>query len=541
MAGTAERTLALKIIADINGLKPAQKGLGSFTKSLVSWGKAFTGALVINGIERLADAALDGVKAFRKERAIVQSFRQTVKNLGLPVRAATSAMDDMAQRALNLGFDDAQTIQGLNQFLKLTGNVADATKVMGLAQDIARSQNIDLAAAMKIAAGIYKGSERVLKNYGLAGVEGMEAVSKAAAKERNQARQWARNHPFEVQLGKIGDTFADVVGSFATGDFKGVQAGIAKLGKHIHNALFGFTRKDGTQVEGLVGKLGAWGRSMADGIIKGIGETDWGAKLGEILNAAAGAVSTAASNGTLANIGILGGVVAATIFAVDMFITAAANMFRAPKWIANKLLTAAIGVAAGAAGLAFSAAMFASSLFVGAAAAVLRAIATAPLVLAAAGRLGSALGIALRTPMLAALGPIGLAIMTGLTIDQFLTSIGWGPDANRGPTFATNPDGSIKRLPKDPAKRGREGKGFASGTSNAPRGWHWVGEKGPELMRFRGGEQVMSNRASMAAGSNNYSISVHVAPGGDLVETGRQVVRAIQEYEKRGGRTWRTA
>jgi hypothetical protein len=25
------------------------------------------------------------------------------------------------------------------------------------------------------------------------------------------------------------------------------------------------------------------------------------------------------------------------------------------------------------------------------------------------------------------------------------------------------------------------------------------------------------------------------------VETGRQVVRAIQEYEKRGGRTWRTA
>lgn len=33
--------------------------------------------------------------------------------------------------------------------------------------------------------------------------------------------------------------------------------------------------------------------------------------------------------------------------------------------------------------------------------------------------------------------------------------------------------------------------GFAKGTNSAPAGWSWVGEKGPELMRFRGGEQVL--------------------------------------------------
>jgi hypothetical protein len=56
------------------------------------------------------------------------------------------------------------------------------------------------------------------------------------------------------------------------------------------------------------------------------------------------------------------------------------------------------------------------------------------------------------------------------------------------------------------------------------------------------GERVMTAAENRGGGStSNYSISVHVAPGGDLVETGRQVVRAIQEYEKRGGRTWRTA
>lgn len=36
---------------------------------------------------------------------------------------------------------------------------------------------------------------------------------------------------------------------------------------------------------------------------------------------------------------------------------------------------------------------------------------------------------------------------------------------------------------------------FASGTSSAPRGLAVVGEKGPELVRFRGGEQVIPNHA----------------------------------------------
>jgi SLT domain-containing protein len=34
------------------------------------------------------------------------------------------------------------------------------------------------------------------------------------------------------------------------------------------------------------------------------------------------------------------------------------------------------------------------------------------------------------------------------------------------------------------------GHGYAAGTSSAAPGWAWVGERGPELVRFRGGEQV---------------------------------------------------
>ena len=39
--------------------------------------------------------------------------------------------------------------------------------------------------------------------------------------------------------------------------------------------------------------------------------------------------------------------------------------------------------------------------------------------------------------------------------------------------------------------------GYAKGTKNARKGWAWVGEEGPELMNFKGGEQVISNRESL--------------------------------------------
>lgn len=44
--------------------------------------------------------------------------------------------------------------------------------------------------------------------------------------------------------------------------------------------------------------------------------------------------------------------------------------------------------------------------------------------------------------------------------------------------------------------------GYASGTNNATPGLHWVGENGPELMRFRGGEQVLPADASRNLAAN---------------------------------------
>lgn len=44
--------------------------------------------------------------------------------------------------------------------------------------------------------------------------------------------------------------------------------------------------------------------------------------------------------------------------------------------------------------------------------------------------------------------------------------------------------------------------GYAGGTGHARPGWSWVGERGPELVRFRGGERVLSHMESLRATSD---------------------------------------
>lgn len=56
--------------------------------------------------------------------------------------------------------------------------------------------------------------------------------------------------------------------------------------------------------------------------------------------------------------------------------------------------------------------------------------------------------------------------------------------------------------------------GHAAGTSGAAPGWAWVGERGPELVRMRGGETVIPNHAirGFAAGTTGWNITDVFSP-----------------------------
>lgn len=74
--------------------------------------------------------------------------------------------------------------------------------------------------------------------------------------------------------------------------------------------------------------------------------------------------------------------------------------------------------------------------------------------------------------------------------------------------------------------------GFAGGTTSAPPGLAWVGERGPELVRFRGGERVWSNRESVRMAAQPSQTQVRI----ELVdERIRGLIRAEVRQMKREG------
>lgn len=91
------------------------------------------------------------------------------------------------------------------------------------------------------------------------------------------------------------------------------------------------------------------------------------------------------------------------------------------------------------------------------------------------------------------------------------------------------------RVPKSKVPRG-----YASGTRNATRGWHMVGEDGPEMLYFHGGESVIpvgsSGRGRFGGGVyvENLNVNFKGQPLHTKAEIGRTVKEAIAYTERRG-------
>lgn len=85
---------------------------------------------------------------------------------------------------------------------------------------------------------------------------------------------------------------------------------------------------------------------------------------------------------------------------------------------------------------------------------------------------------------------------------------------------------------------------FARGTQSAPAGLAVVGEEGPELVAFRGGEKVftagqtrsmLSGGSPVSGGGGSINITVNAGMGTDGAAVGRQIVKALNEYKRSGG------
>lgn len=86
-------------------------------------------------------------------------------------------------------------------------------------------------------------------------------------------------------------------------------------------------------------------------------------------------------------------------------------------------------------------------------------------------------------------------------------------------------------IPKDQmVGSGKGWAGYASGTPSAPAGWAWVGEQGPELMKFKGGETVLNSMESARAAGARSAVSRPMGGGTAAVQ-----VQLVQSRTGAGG------
>lgn len=541
MLGVAERTLALKLIGDVSGLrkdlKPAQRQIGQFTKGLASWGKALAGGVLIGGVERLAGSLRDAWDGYRSGEKAAAQLRKTWKNLGLQGKSYRSVLDKVTASTLKLGTSDDEAVEAFSRSLSRTRDYKQSLRELAIAQDlVASGAATNLESAFRIIQQAGKGSARVVDRFGLDSKTAAGRIRELGRQVEGTARTKAKLDPLGVLFNRMSEDIEGIVGSFAKGNFKGVLQGIQGLGETVADALFGPKGKDNirnSKKAGLVNQFGGWASTVAKSIQDEFAKVDWAKTISDTLNSAIKALTTAGANGTLSTLATIGAGIAAAIFAVDLFLTAAKVPFAAANWAVGTAVDIAARGVGTLLGKAMASAMWLVSRLVDAAALTFGTLAKNEKVLGASRGLGASVG-----------GSIISGIVAGMTGVLAIAAIS---QAITKATTSAEADW-VKRsgLPDSPFKWPWQEGGFffpknAKGTSNWRGGPTWVGEEGPELVNVPRGASITPHRQSMAmaGGGSNYSISVYVAPGGDLVEAGRQMVRAIQQYEKRAGQTWR--
>ncbi|GCD99864.1 CHAP domain-containing protein [Embleya hyalina] len=113
-------------------------------------------------------------------------------------------------------------------------------------------------------------------------------------------------------------------------------------------------------------------------------------------------------------------------------------------------------------------------------------------------------------------------------------SVGYGNRAdlfarpNAKTLAALRDGGTAEESPFD--ERALTGRGYWMGTPSASPGLALVGERGPELVNFRGGERVIpaAETAGLLSSGPRYEIHIHAVQG---VPTDREIVRALQYAE----------
>lgn len=151
--------------------------------------RGLAGALV----GELGGALSEAAQAAAEDEASVARLRAAVDAAGGSFEAWTPAIQSAIANGQSLAFTDDQTRDALTRLTATTGSTTTAIQLLGIAQDLARGKNIDLATASEIVGKVQEGNTSILKRYGIelgANATAQEALAALQQKFGGQAEAY---------------------------------------------------------------------------------------------------------------------------------------------------------------------------------------------------------------------------------------------------------------------------------------------------------------------------------------------------------------
>lgn len=239
---SVDRILALKLVGDVSSInksmKQTQGRMRSFASSAGSWVKAAGIGLAIEGVAKLGDALGDAWSGFREGEKAAGQLGTTWDNLNVRGADLDKTIADIGAMALKLGTDDTEAIQAFNVALQNTGGKpTQAMNRLRIAQDlVANGSAPNLQSAMKLIDRAASGSAATVRKFGLTSDTAAGRVKELGEKVKGAAAKAAAMDPIRVALNGIGEGLETVVGALSEGDIEGALGGIRDIGSALSEA-----------------------------------------------------------------------------------------------------------------------------------------------------------------------------------------------------------------------------------------------------------------------------------------------------------------
>lgn len=170
--------------------KTGSASLGTLTKHALGYGAAMIGgAGIVGGLEATVHASI----AAEKSQA---SLDAQLKAVGISFVTHKKEIEDvLAKTSQYSGFLDKDLEGALGNIVRSTGDLGKSYKLLGLATDVARAKNIDVAAAGQMVGRVYAGNTRVLKSLGIVldpVTKAQDALKASTSKATDQQKRAAK-------------------------------------------------------------------------------------------------------------------------------------------------------------------------------------------------------------------------------------------------------------------------------------------------------------------------------------------------------------